>query len=108
MAAPSSAGAPVAAIDEQLYSRQLFVMGHAAQSRMQASNVLVIGLRGVGVEVAKNLVLMGVKSVALLDDEPAVPADLSANVRLPERRIVAHTWLAICPAPALSDHHADY
>ena len=38
-------------IDEKLYSRQLFVMGHAAQSRMQASDVLIVGLRGAGCEI---------------------------------------------------------
>jgi len=30
-------------IDESLYSRQLYVMGHEAQKRMQASDVLIIG-----------------------------------------------------------------
>lgn len=30
-------------IDEGLYSRQLYVMGHEAQKRMQASDVLIIG-----------------------------------------------------------------
>jgi hypothetical protein len=30
---------------------QLFVMGHQAQARMQQSNVLVVGLRGAGVEL---------------------------------------------------------
>ena len=30
-------------IDEGLYSRQLYVMGHEAQKRMAASDVLIIG-----------------------------------------------------------------
>lgn len=30
-------------IDEGLYSRQLYVMGHEAQKRMQASDVLIVG-----------------------------------------------------------------
>lgn len=34
-------------------SLQLFVMGHAAQARMQESDVLVVGLAGVGVEIGK-------------------------------------------------------
>uniref|UniRef100_A0A4W5K750 Uncharacterized protein n=1 Tax=Hucho hucho TaxID=62062 RepID=A0A4W5K750_9TELE len=35
-----------AEIDEGLYSRQLYVLGHDAMKRMQSSNVLVSGLRG--------------------------------------------------------------
>jgi len=55
---PPSAMAAPGAVDESLYSRQLYVMGHAAQTRMQASDVLLCGLSGVGVEVAKNIILM--------------------------------------------------
>lgn len=40
-----------AEVDEALYSRQLYVMGHDAQKRLQSSNVLVVGLRGLGVEI---------------------------------------------------------
>jgi ubiquitin-activating enzyme E1 len=57
-------------IDESLYSRQLYVMGHEAMKKMMLSNVLVIGLRGLGVEVAKNLILAGVRSVTLHDSQP--------------------------------------
>jgi ubiquitin-activating enzyme E1 len=38
-------------IDESLYSRQLYVLGHEAMKRMGASNVLVVGLKGLGVEI---------------------------------------------------------
>ena len=40
-------------IDESLYSRQLYVLGHEAMKRMGASHVLVVGLRGLGVEIGK-------------------------------------------------------
>jgi len=40
-------------IDESLYSRQLYVLGHEAMKRMSSSNVLVAGLRGLGVEIAR-------------------------------------------------------
>jgi hypothetical protein len=39
------------AIDESLYSRQLYVMGHEAMRRMQESNVLIVGVTGLGVEI---------------------------------------------------------
>jgi ubiquitin-activating enzyme E1 len=66
-------------IDESLYSRQLYVLGHEAMKRMGASNVLVVGLRGLGVEVAKNIALAGVKSLTLYDPAPTAIADLSSQ-----------------------------
>ncbi|NXS78071.1 UBA1 enzyme, partial [Erpornis zantholeuca] len=56
-----------------------YVLGHEAMKRMQTSNVLVSGLRGLGVEVAKNLVLGGVKSVTLHDPDPATWSDLASQ-----------------------------
>ncbi|CAM9805042.1 unnamed protein product, partial [Discosporangium mesarthrocarpum] len=67
-------------VDESLYSRQLYVMGHEAQRRMAGSDVLVVGLNGLGVEVAKNVILAGVRSVTLHDDSPSEWGDLSAQV----------------------------
>lgn len=40
-------------IDESLYSRQLYVLGHEAMKRMGASHVLIAGLRGLGVEIGR-------------------------------------------------------
>ncbi|KAG6300421.1 hypothetical protein E4U09_006893 [Claviceps aff. purpurea] len=66
-------------IDESLYSRQLYVLGHEAMKRMGASNVLIIGLKGLGVEIAKNIALAGVKSLTLYDPAPVEIADLSSQ-----------------------------
>ncbi|KAG7097207.1 hypothetical protein E1B28_004578 [Marasmius oreades] len=68
-----------AAIDEGLYSRQLYVLGHEAMKRMAASNVLIVGLQGLGVEIAKNIVLAGVKSVTVFDPELITIQDLSSQ-----------------------------
>lgn len=38
-------------IDESLYSRQLYVLGHEAMRRMGSSHVLIAGLKGLGVEI---------------------------------------------------------
>lgn len=38
-------------IDESLYSRQLYVLGHEAMKRMSSSHVLIAGLRGLGAEI---------------------------------------------------------
>ena len=47
--------------------------------RMGSSNVLVVGLRGLGVEIAKNIALAGVKSLSLWDPHPAQISDLSSQ-----------------------------
>lgn len=66
-------------IDESLYSRQLYVLGHEAMKRMGASNVLIVGLKGLGVEIAKNIALAGVKSLTLYDPGQVALADLSSQ-----------------------------
>jgi len=71
-------------VDESLYSRQLYVMGHEAQRNLQASSLLVIGLGGLGVEVAKNTILAGVKKVVLFDPTPTTSWDLGGNFYLGE------------------------
>ncbi|KAG2531635.1 hypothetical protein JM16_000715 [Phytophthora kernoviae] len=76
-----------ATIDEGLYSRQLYVMGREAQVRMGESNVLIVGQNGLGVEIAKNVVLAGVKSVTLHDDTPASSLDLASQFYLTEADI---------------------
>ncbi|XP_054859377.1 ubiquitin-like modifier-activating enzyme 1 [Eublepharis macularius] len=71
-------------IDEGLYSRQLYVLGHEAMKRMQNANILVSGLRGLGVEIAKNIILGGVKSVTVHDQGVAEWSDLSSQFYLHE------------------------
>lgn len=74
-------------IDEGLYSRQLYVMGFEAMRKMGSSNILVIGLSGLGVEIAKNLILTGVKSVTICDDTPVSLLDLSSQFYLTQKDI---------------------
>ena len=74
-------------IDESLYSRQLYVLGHEAMRKMQQANVLIIGLHGTGVELAKNVILAGVKSVTLHDPQLVSAADLGSQFFLTEQDI---------------------
>ncbi|XP_033745969.1 LOW QUALITY PROTEIN: ubiquitin-like modifier-activating enzyme 1 [Pecten maximus] len=71
-------------IDESLYSRQLYVLGHDAMQRMAKSNILICGMKGLGIEVAKNVVLGGVKSVTIQDTQNASWMDLSSQFFLRE------------------------
>lgn len=52
------------------------------QQRLSASTVLVVGLRGAGAQVAKNLVLGGVERLSIVDCEPVRWRDLSGNEML--------------------------
>ena len=59
-------------------------MGHEAQRRMMSSSALLVGLSGLGAEVAKNIILAGIASVTLCDPEPANSFDLGGNFYLSE------------------------
>jgi len=74
-------------IDESLYSRQLYVLGHDAMKTMAQSNVLISGMNGLGVEIAKNIVLSGVKSVTIHDTKNATFHDLASQFYLEEKNI---------------------
>mmetsp|Transcript_9753 Transcript_9753/g.28618 ORF Transcript_9753/g.28618 Transcript_9753/m.28618 type:complete len:1026 (-) Transcript_9753:192-3269(-) len=66
-------------LDEALYSRQLYVMGKEAMAKMTTCDVLFVGVSGLGIEIAKNVVLAGVRSVTLYDPEPARIEDLGSR-----------------------------
>jgi len=74
-------------IDEKLYSRQLYVLGHEAMARMRNATVLIIGVRGLGMEIAKNVILAGVKAVGLADNNPVALGDLSSAFYFTEEDI---------------------
>lgn len=83
-------------IDEGLYSRQLYVLGHDAMRRMASSDVLISGLGGLGVEIAKNVILGGVKSVTLHDEAVCSVTDLSSQFYLTENDIGKNRAEACC------------
>ncbi|KAF3860507.1 hypothetical protein F7725_000762 [Dissostichus mawsoni] len=61
-----------------------YVLGHDAMKRMQNSNVLISGMRGLGVEIAKNVILAGVRSVTVHDQGVAEWRDLASQFYLRE------------------------
>uniref|UniRef100_A0A672I4K8 E1 ubiquitin-activating enzyme n=1 Tax=Salarias fasciatus TaxID=181472 RepID=A0A672I4K8_SALFA len=74
-------------IDEGFYSRQLYVLGHEAMHRMGSASVLIAGMKGLGVETAKNVILSGVKSVTVQDQGVATWSDLSSQFFLKESHV---------------------
>lgn len=76
--------APEISEDEAaLYDRQIRLWGLDAQRRLRAANVLLAGLKGLGCEVAKNVILSGVDRITLMDDEEVKKTDLESAFFLP-------------------------
>ena len=63
--------------DKQLYNRQEYAVGTEAQAKISAADVLLIGLSGTGCEIAKNLVLTGIRSITLRDHARVSYMDLA-------------------------------
>lgn len=76
--------------DEDLLSRQLGVYGKETMGKLANMKVLLIGMRGLGVEVAKNLILAGPKRVDILDPKKVHIRDLSANFYVKESDALKH------------------
>lgn len=66
------------------YSRLIGAIGKDALKRLQSAKVLLVGLTGLGLEIAKNLVLMGVASLTLHDPATVQLSDLSSQFFLTE------------------------
>lgn len=81
-------------IDEDLHSRQLAVYGRETMRKLFAANVLISGLQGLGAEIAKNLILAGVKSVTLHDEGNVELWDLSSNFIFTEEDVGKNRALA--------------
>lgn len=62
--------------------------------RMAQSDVLICGMGGLGVEIAKNIILGGVKSVTLHDEAVCTRHDLSSQFYLSEEAIGENRALA--------------
>ncbi|KAH6837541.1 ubiquitin activating enzyme 2 [Perilla frutescens var. hirtella] len=81
-------------IDEDLHSRQLAVYGRETMRRLFASNILISGMQGLGAEIAKNLILAGVKSVTLHDEGTVELWDLSSSFIFSEEDVGTNRALA--------------
>jgi len=66
-------------LDINLYDRQIRTYGEEAVQRMTTSSVTIIGLSGIGTEVAKNLALGGIKNIYLYDNNKINEEDLETG-----------------------------
>ena len=76
-------------IDEDLQSRQLAVYGRESMRKLRDAHILIVGLDGLGAEIAKNVILANVKAVTLCDATKARLSHLSAHFLLGPRRTSA-------------------
>jgi len=70
-----------------LYDRQIRLWGLDAQRRLRAANVFLAGLKGLGCEVAKNVILAGVDKMTICDDENVAKTDFDGAFFLPRDSI---------------------
>ena len=76
-----------------LYDRQLRLWGVEAQNRMRKANILLITVRALGNEIAKNLVLAGIGSLTVLDADKVSQADIASQFFVTEE----HIGRNVCP-----------
>ena len=69
-------------IDTNLYSRQIGTIGIETMRKLIQFKILIVGLRGLGIEVAKNIILSGPERVSLFDPEYVKINDLGSNFYL--------------------------
>ncbi|XP_036962389.1 ubiquitin-like modifier-activating enzyme 6 [Acanthopagrus latus] len=86
-------------IDDSLYSRQRYVLGDSAMHQMAQSSVFLSGMGGVGIEIAKNIVLAGVKAVTLHDTKQCETWDLGSNFFIRKEDVLSQRRRveAVCP-----------
>ncbi|KAK1330027.1 hypothetical protein QTO34_010212 [Cnephaeus nilssonii] len=59
--------------------RELRTWSSKVRQKLRASRVLLVGMKGLGAEIAKNLILAGVKGLTMLDHEQVSPEDPEAQ-----------------------------
>ncbi len=74
-------------IQENLYSRQIGTYGEEAMKKILNLKILILGLKGLGIEVAKNIILTGPEKVIIYDPNIVQSKDLGLNYYLHESDI---------------------
>ena len=72
---------------ENFYSRQIFTYGYETVNIFSKLKILIVGLRGLGMEVSKNLILSGPKEVYLYDKNKITIFDLGSGFYFSEEQV---------------------
>jgi molybdopterin/thiamine biosynthesis adenylyltransferase len=86
-------GEDLSADEIALYDRQLRLWGIEAQNRMRKASVLLVTMRALGNEIAKNLVLAGIGSLTVLDPDTVTEADIASEFFVTEEHIGRNVFL---------------
>ena len=74
-------------IDTNLYSRQISTYGMDIMIKINNIKVIILGLRGLGVEISKNIILTGVNEISIFDDNICTISDISSNFYISEKDV---------------------
>ena len=66
----------------ELYSRQVGLYGLETMKKIMKLIILIYGMRDLGIEIAKNIILSGPNRVTIFDPNIAKTNDLTANCYL--------------------------
>ncbi|XP_070494474.1 SUMO-activating enzyme subunit 1 [Chironomus tepperi] len=69
--------------EAELYDRQIRLWGLENQKKLRNSRILLAGLNGLGAEIAKNIILAGLKSVTFLDNAKVSKLDFASQFFIP-------------------------
>ena len=87
----------ISADEIALYDRQIRLWGVKAQERLRSAKILLIGMKALANEIAKNLVLAGVGSLTILDHELVTEDDLSSQFFVSEEHMGQNRAQAALP-----------
>lgn len=74
-------------IDTDFYSRQIKTYGIDTMKKLQNIRILIVGMRGLGIEISKNIILSGVNEVKIFDENICQINDLGSNFYISEKDI---------------------
>jgi ubiquitin-like 1-activating enzyme E1 A len=80
-----------------LYDRQIRLWGVQAQEKIRNANILLITMKALASEVAKNIVLAGINSLTIVDHALVTESDLGAQFFISEADIGANRAEAAAP-----------
>ena len=72
---------------EQLYSRQIAAYGANSMTKISDLKILLYGIRGLGIEICKNIILSGIEKLTIFDDNKISKNDLGSNFIIEENDI---------------------
>ena len=85
------------------FSRQNAALGADTTAKLIKMRVLIVGMRGVGIETAKNLSLQGAGALTILDTKPTEMKDLGVNFFLNQADVSSGITRGAACAPRLQE-----